>query len=85
MSSIRLVVVAAWILSLVLAVSAAAQTRPPDIVVFISDDHGVLDSSVYGSKDVKTPSMDRLASAGLTFDRAFVASPSCAPSRDDCR
>ncbi|WP_157899431.1 sulfatase [Luteitalea pratensis] len=81
MRSSRLVFVAAWILSLALAVSAAAQTRPPDIVVFISDDHGVLDSTVYGSRDVKTPSMDRLAKAGLTFDRAFVASPSCAPSR----
>ena len=79
--SSRLVFVAAWMLSLALAVSAAAQTRPPDIVVFISDDHGVLDSTVYGSRDVKTPSMDRLARAGLTFDRAFVASPSCAPSR----
>ena len=79
--STRLGFVAAWLLHLALAVSAAAQTRPPDIVVFISDDHGVLDSTVYGSRDVKTPSMDRLARAGLTFDRAFVASPSCAPSR----
>lgn len=73
--------VAAWMLSVVLAVPAVAQTRPPDIVVFISDDHGVLDSTVYGASDVETPSMDRLAKAGLTFDRAFVASPSCAPSR----
>jgi N-sulfoglucosamine sulfohydrolase len=79
--SSRLVCVAAWMLGLALAASASAQTRPPDIVVFISDDHGVLDSTVYGSTDVKTPSMDRLAKAGLTFDRAFVASPSCAPSR----
>ena len=41
----------------------------------------MLDSTVYGSKDVKTPNMQRLAAAGLMFDRAFVASPSCAPSR----
>lgn len=73
--------VAAWTLSLMCAVSATAQSRPPDIVVFISDDHGVLDSSVYGSTEIETPSMERLARAGLTFDRAFVASPSCAPSR----
>src|SRR6185369_9374486 len=31
--------------------------------------------------DVRTPNMQRLADAGLTFTRAFVASPSCAPSR----
>ncbi len=77
-------IAAAWLLSLATATAVAAQApppRPPDIVVFISDDHGLLDSSVYGSTELKTPSMDRLARAGLTFDRAFVASPSCAPSR----
>lgn len=53
----------------------------PNIVIFISDDHTIWDSSVYGSKDLKTPSMERLAAAGMTFDRVFAASPSCAPSR----
>jgi N-sulfoglucosamine sulfohydrolase len=59
----------------------AAEPKRPNLVIFLSDDHSLLDSSVYGSKDVKTPNMERLAAAGLTFDRAFVASPSCAPSR----
>jgi len=53
----------------------------PNIVVFLTDDHSVLDATVYGSADVRTPNMQRLAERGLTFDRAFVASPSCAPSR----
>jgi N-sulfoglucosamine sulfohydrolase len=53
----------------------------PNIVVFLADDHGYLDSEVYGSKDVRTPNMLRLARDGMTFTRAFVASPSCAPSR----
>jgi N-sulfoglucosamine sulfohydrolase len=67
--------------------STIAQTSPtipasrPNIVIFLSDDHGQKDSTVYGSKDVRTPSMERLAHDGLVFDRAFVASPSCAPSR----
>ena len=59
----------------------AAAARKPNLVFFISDDHSALDSSVYGSPDIKTPNMDRLAKAGLTFDRAFAASPTCAPSR----
>ena len=54
---------------------------PPDIVVFLSDDHTWRDSSVYGSPDIKTPNMERLAGVGMTFNQAFVASPSCAPSR----
>jgi len=53
----------------------------PDIVVFLSDDHTIGDSSLYGSTDLKTPNMERIAQRGLTFDQAFVASPSCAPSR----
>jgi arylsulfatase A-like enzyme len=58
-----------------------AAAEHPNIVVFLSDDHSLADSSVYGSTDMDTPNMQRLANAGLTFDRAFVASPSCAPSR----
>lgn len=53
----------------------------PDIVVFLCDDLGLLDSSPYGATDVRTPNMQRLANDGLTFTSAFVASPACAPSR----
>lgn len=63
-----------------LTLCAWAQARP-HIVVFFTDDLGVLDTTVYGSKDVQTPNVERLAAAGMTFDRAFVASPACAPSR----
>lgn len=69
----------AALLSVAMGLTAAA--RPPNLVFFVSDDHSLLDSSVYGSPDIKTPNMDRLARAGLTFDRAFAASPTCAPSR----
>ena len=53
----------------------------PNIVVFISDDLGRLDTSIHGSKDVRTPTMDQLAADGVTFDNAYVASPACCPSR----
>jgi len=59
----------------------AADAKRPNLVIFLTDDHSQLDSSVYGATDVKTPNMERVAKAGLVFDRAFVASPSCAPSR----
>jgi uncharacterized sulfatase len=61
--------------------SVAATPVRPHLVIFITDDHTRRDSSVYGATDVKTPNMERVAAAGLTFDRAFVVSPSCAPSR----
>lgn len=58
-----------------------AEAALPDIVVFLSDDHTLRDCSVYGSTEIPTPNMARLAAAGMVFDRAYVASPSCAPSR----
>ena len=63
-----------------LAASLHAATLP-NIVVFISDDLGRLDTSIHGSKDVRTPTMDQLAAGGMTFDNAYVASPACCPSR----
>lgn len=59
---------------------AAADARP-NLVVFISDDHGHLDSSVAGASEFQTPNLNRLASDGMTLTHAFAASPSCAPSR----
>jgi N-sulfoglucosamine sulfohydrolase len=57
-----------------------AATRP-NIVLFISDDHGWEDSGAYGDKVVRTPNLDRLASEGLRFTRAFAETPLCTPSR----
>jgi arylsulfatase A-like enzyme len=61
--------------------SLAAEPARPNIVVFLTDDLGYLDTAPYGAKDVRTPNLSRLAEAGCTFANLFVASPSCAPSR----
>jgi arylsulfatase A-like enzyme len=37
--------------------------------------------SCYGNPHLKTPNIDRLAERGVRFDRAFVQSPVCGPSR----
>src|SRR5690606_20508415 len=34
-------------------------------------------------KDVHTPNMDRLASEGMIFSKAYAASPMCTPSRSN--
>ena len=58
----------------------AAADRP-NVVVFLADDLGWADCSINAKTDVPTPNMARLAADGKTFRQAFVASPSCAPSR----
>jgi uncharacterized sulfatase len=76
-------VIAATLLSLLLGApqTSTAAAAQPHIVMFISDDHGYMDSEVAGNRDVRTPNMRRLAEAGMTFTHAFAVSPSCAPSR----
>ena len=70
-----------------LAAGARAADRPgttagkPNIVVFLADDLSWGDCSPYAKSGIATPNMDRLARDGMTFDHAYVASPSCAPSR----
>lgn len=77
--ALRLLVTVVFLLFYQMA--QAKSERRPDIVVFLTDDHSYLDCTPYGSKDIRTPNMQRLADAGITFSHAFVASPSCAPSR----
>lgn len=59
---------------------ASGQDKP-NIVIYLGDDHGVLDASIYGATDVKTPNLERIAKLGMVFDRAFIASPASGPSR----
>ena len=67
--------------SLLFASTFLGAGEKPNLVVFISDDLGRLDTSIHGSIDARTPTMERLAAEGMTFDDAYVASPSCCPSR----
>ncbi|MFW6223307.1 MAG: sulfatase [Spirochaetota bacterium] len=60
---------------------ADEESGQPNIVVFVADDAGWDDSSVYGNRRVRTPNIQRLADTGMTFSRAFVTSPQCSPSR----
>ncbi len=62
------------------AAPAGAAARP-NLLVFLADDLGLGDTGPYGNREVRTPNLDKLAKSGRTFDRAFVSSPACAPSR----
>ncbi|MGB7329060.1 MAG: sulfatase [Rubripirellula sp.] len=72
-----------WALGCVFASAADAvePQRLPDIVVYLADDLSAADVSSYGGTNISTPAIDQLAAEGMSFDRAFVASPSCAVSR----
>src|SRR5688572_6992903 len=64
---------------LVTMASAAAASRP-NIVVIFTDDQGYGDLGCYGSPNIKTPNIDRMAAEGIRFT-SFYAAPFCGPSR----
>jgi arylsulfatase A-like enzyme len=59
----------------------AADSRKPNILFLLSDDHSYPFLSTYGDPNVKTPALDRLAAEGMKFHRFFTAAPQCVPSR----
>ncbi len=63
------------------AAHSFASDEKPNIILFIGDDHSLQDSGCYGNETVRTPNIDRLASEGIRFDRAFTVSAMCAVSR----
>lgn len=60
---------------------ANAASEKPNVMIVIGDDMTWRDCGPYGSKEVKTPHMDRLAAEGMRFDRMFTATAMCAPTR----
>jgi arylsulfatase A-like enzyme len=53
----------------------------PNFVLIVADDLGFADLSMNGSKQIKTPHIDRLAQNGVNFTNGYVSSPVCSPSR----
>lgn len=60
--------------------SASAATPKPNVVLFLVDDMGWMDSGVYGSKYYETPNMDRFATTAMRFTNAY-SQPLCSPTR----
>lgn len=59
-------------------------SKRPNILFLFSDDHACEALSAYGGrfKDISpTVNMDRIAEAGMRFDRAYVTNSICCPSR----
>ena len=62
-------------------VTAQAE-KPMNIVFILADDLGWSDTTLYGTTNFyETPNMERLAARGVTFTRAYAASPLCSPTR----
>lgn len=75
----RLSIISLFALSVVSNFAFAAQ---PNVLFILADDLGWSDTQLYGNTTYyQTPNIDRLAKRGMTFTRAYSASPLCSPTR----
>ncbi len=67
------------------AARAQVQSKPggkrPNILFALADDWMWPLASIAGDRVLKTPTFDRVARGGVMFTNAYVAAPSCSPSR----
>ena len=62
-------------------VAAAADGRPPNVVLFFADDLGWGELGCQGNREIPTPHIDSLARDGVRCTQGYVAATYCSPSR----
>src|SRR5438045_7730836 len=58
-----------------------APPRLPNVVVIFTDDQGYQDVGCFGSPNIRTPNLDRMAREGMRFTDFYVGQPVCTASR----
>lgn len=58
----------------------SALAEQPNVVFLLSDDQSWGDYGFMGHPHLKTPSLDKLAKAGILYERGYVTAPLCRPS-----
>ena len=69
-----------FLILLTLGFFLQAKEARPNIILLMGDDHGWEEVGYNDHPYVKTPNLDKMASAGLRLDN-FYAQPSCSPTR----
>ncbi|TKJ33883.1 MAG: heparan N-sulfatase [Planctomycetes bacterium B3_Pla] len=67
--------------ALISAKTFARENKRPNVVLIVSDDHGLETLGCYGNPVIKTPNLDALAGEGVRFTNAFCTTASCSASR----
>lgn len=53
----------------------------PNILVFLTDDHGQWALPTYGNSEISAPNIDYLAANGAVMENGFTPCPVCSPAR----
>jgi len=74
-------IAAGWFLPPDSLVASPSSSLRPNVLVILTDDQGRGDYSAFGTRDIRTPNLDRLFHEGMTFQNFFANSCVCSPSR----
>lgn len=75
-----------FLVSVIFNFSCASKSDPegkklPNVVIVFTDDQGYNDLGIYGSPDILTPNLDKMAEEGVRFSNFYVAQAVCSASR----
>jgi len=77
---IKITLIFGLLVGLIAATAGAVESPKPNIVYFLVDDMGFADAGFSGSKEIKTPNIDKLAASGAVLTD-FYAQLVCSPTR----
>jgi len=67
--------------SFLIAFTAIAAERKPNILIIVADDLGYGELGCQGNPQIPTPNIDSLAQGGVRFTSGYVSGPYCSPTR----
>ncbi|MEM7478220.1 MAG: sulfatase-like hydrolase/transferase, partial [Planctomycetota bacterium] len=59
----------------------SSSSRAPNFIIIFTDDQGYNDLGCFGSPNIKTPNIDRMARQGTRFTSFYSGASVCTPSR----
>ena len=85
MATMTMATLSSWGIVLALSLAAHAKETPaeqlPNVVIMFTDDQGYQDVGCFGSPDIDTPNLDRMAEEGIRFTDFYAAQAVCSASR----
>ena len=72
---------ASFALSCLARADRRSRSGQPNFVIIFADDQGYQDVGCFGSPDIETPNLDRMAAEGMKFTDFYSAAAICSPSR----
>ncbi len=68
-------------LLVIISFGCSTDEKPPNVIIIFTDDQGYQDVGVFGSPDIKTPNLDRMAEEGVVLTDFYAAQAVCSASR----